>query len=526
MWPSLGTADKRINKALLSGAFGLFQFVHHICFTIGSTFPAEYPTMTCAIVWFQRDLRLTDNPALHAALSQCERIIPLYIHAPAEEQPWIPGAASRWWLLQSLVDLDHQLRTRGSRLLIRQGPSLQALQTLIQEQQVTHLFWNRLYDPSLFARNADIEQQLEETGLVCQSFNAALLFEPWEIASGSGLPYRVFSAYWRACLSRLNTTQAPLPAADTLPPLPDALPGLQPDDLDLQPKIPWHGGLAAHWTPGEDGALQRLQRFIDESLHDYDGAREIPGITGTSGLSPHLHFGEIGPRQIIHRLRLCGDGGMDMSGQAGAASYLRELGWREFAHHLIHHFPQTQLAPLNPRFEKFPWAWGEQRPELLTAWQRGETGIPIVDAGIRELWHTGWMHNRVRMIVASLLTKNFGIHWVEGARWFWDTLVDADLANNTLGWQWTAGCGADAAPFFRIFNPLRQGERFDPRGEYVRRWVPTLAKLPDSHIHAPWLANSRLLSASGVTLGKDYPLPRVDLKHSREQALDNWNSIK
>ncbi len=481
--------------------------------------------MSRALLWFRRDLRLTDNPALLAALQECDRIIPLYIHAPDEEQPWSPGGASRWWLHQSLIQLDRQLKARGSRLLILRGASLDTLQSLIAREKITHVLWNRLYDPALVERDTQIKQTLQQTGVTCHSYNAALLFEPWEISNRSGQPFRVFTPFWRTCRQRLFALGFPAAAPDSLPPVQCKTRGLKPDALELMPKIPWYGGLNETWQPGEEGALRQLQRFQQQSIEDYDSARDLPSTGGTSRLAPSLHFGEIGPRQIVQVLQTCEDGALSIT-ENGAESFLRQLVWREFAHQLLHHFPHTDQLPLNSKFSHYPWAWGDQLPDELHAWQKGETGIPIVDAGMRELRHSGWMHNRVRMIVASLLTKNLGIHWLEGARWFWDTLVDADLANNSLGWQWTAGCGADAAPFFRIFNPVLQAKRFDPDGDYVRRWIPELAELSNARLHAPWEANHATLTAAGVNLGHNYPLPIVDLKASREQALSHWNNIK
>jgi deoxyribodipyrimidine photo-lyase len=480
--------------------------------------------MKRALLWFRRDLRLTDNPALHAALRECDEIVPIYIHAPQEQRPWSPGGASRWWLHRSLRKLGQQLQERGSRLLILEGASLDTLQSLINHHAITHLYWNRLYDPALIECDKRIKRRMKEHGVECHSFNATLLCEPWDISNRSGSPFRVFTPFWRSCLQRLDTLERPQAAPDKLPAVTSKIHGLQAEDLKLLPEAAWDAGLAKAWEPGETGALEQLHRFLQQRIEDYESMRDLPGIQGTSRLSPHLHFGEIGPRQILHALRSTLAGAPSTG--AGAESFLRQLGWREFAHHLLYHFPHTDQAPLNPKFKAFPWAWAAQLPEALRAWQQGHTGIPIVDAGMRELWHSGWMHNRVRMIVASLLTKNLGVHWLEGARWFWDTLVDADLPNNTLGWQWTAGCGADAAPFFRIFNPVRQGVRFDPDGDYVRHWLPELAKLPNANLHAPWEADAQTLEAAGVVLGENYPLPIVDLKASRERALTYWNTIK
>jgi deoxyribodipyrimidine photo-lyase len=481
--------------------------------------------MNRTLLWFRHDLRLADNPALHAALAHSDTIIPVYIHAPDEQAPWSPGGASRWWLHHSLSALEQELASRGSHLLIRSGPTLEALQRVIEQEGVTHLFWNRLYEPALMARDTHIKQQLRDEGIECRSFNSALLFEPWELLNQAGKPFRVFTPFWRKCQQTLSELDHPLPAPDRLPAVKVRNAGISLEALDLLPRTAWDTGLKKQWIPGEAGALDQLTDFLHRAVNGYKQARDWPGVEGTSRLSPHLHFGEIGPRQILHALM---SAGMDLvsNPKGGAGSFLRELGWREFAYHLLHHFPDTPQTPLNPKFQAFPWTWGKQDPEALQAWQQGHTGIPIIDAGMRELWHTGWMHNRVRMIVASWLTKNLGIHWLEGARWFWDTLVDADLASNTQGWQWTAGCGADAAPFFRIFNPVRQGERFDPDGHYVRRWLPELAGLPDKRLHAPWEADEKTLSAAGIKLGETYPDPMADLKTSREQALANWNRIK
>lgn len=502
--------------------------------------------MAASILWFRRDLRLADNPALASALQAGREVIPVFIYCPEEDVAWPMGSASRWWLHHSLVALEGSLRGLGSRLVVRRGPSLECLRDLIRQTGTRQVFWNRQYEPAAIARDKIVKHTLRNDGLEVTSFNGALLYEPWEISRGQGEPYRVFTPFWKALLkSGLDRTISPMPAG--LPPVSDGLESLLIEALGLLPKIPWDAGFREVWRPGEQGALERLDEFIAEALAGYAAGRDLPAEAGTSRLSPHLHFGEIGPGQIVravlHRLPPA-DGG------EGAGSFLRELGWREFAHHLLYHFPHTPELPLDERFRKFPWTTaqtpgslgisptlpmtpgttdskegrsseaGRLSPtEALRAWERGETGIPLVDAGMRELWNTGWMHNRVRMVVASFLVKNLGLHWLEGARWFWDTLVDADLANNTLGWQWVAGCGADAAPYFRIFNPVLQGARFDSSGEYVRRWLPVLARMPDKHIHQPWDAPAGVLEASGIRLGIDYPSPIVELKASREAAL-------
>jgi len=471
--------------------------------------------MSLAIVWFRRDLRLADNPALVAALADHEQILPVYIHSPGEESPWPPGAASNWWLHHALQDLADQL---GDRLLIRQGPSLAVLRELAERSGARAVYWNRLYEPAAIARDSVVKQTLRGAGVAAHSHNAALLFEPWEVATRQGGPFRVFTPFWRRLLeiglpqSALDrpALEGRLRGADP----PAGLAGTTPQALQLLPVIRWDTGIAAAWRPTRAAAEARLDEFVAAELHRYGQGRDLPAEDQVSRLSPYLHFGQLGPREVvaacIHERHAAGD-------------FLRELGWREFAHHLLFHYPHTSDAPMDARFETFPW---RDDIDQLHAWQRGETGIPLVDAGMRQLWASGWMHNRVRMIVASFLTKNLLLPWRDGARWFWETLVDADLAGNSLGWQWTAGCGADAAPYFRVFNPVLQGQRFDPRGTYVRRWIPVLAELPDKWIHQPWVAPVAVLEAAGVTLGGNYPRPIVDLKVTRQRALDAWSRVK
>lgn len=469
--------------------------------------------MSVALVWFRRDLRLADNPALASAVASGLPILPVYIHAPAEEAPWAPGAASNWWLHHSLASLDADLRSRGAQLVVRRGPTAEALETLIRESGARLVVRNRLYEPEIVKRDTAIKQSLRTGGIDVRSFNANQLLEPWEIATGSGGPYRVFTPYWRNLAARIAPI-APVAAPRRIDT--PALASLPLADLGLLPKIPWDAGLREAWTPGEAGALAALDTFLGGAVGPYATDRDRPDRDGTSRLSPHLHFGEIGPRQIVHALHQQGLG-------ERAAPFARELGWREFSTHLLHHFPHTCDAPLNPEFERFPWA--EPDPAMLHGWQRGNTGIPIVDAGMRELWSTGWMHNRVRMIVASFLTKNLRYHWLHGARWFWDTLVDADLPNNTQGWQWSAGSGADAAPYFRIFNPVLQGERFDPEGAYVRRFVPELGRVPAKLIHKPWTLRPAELDACAIA-GTPWARPIVDLAASREAALAAYQGMR
>ena len=431
-----------------------------------------------AVLWFRQDLRLSDNPALAAAIEHGGPVIPVFIWAPEEEGAFPPGAASQWWLARSLAALQSDLENRGSRLIVRRGPAGEALAGLAAETGAGAVFWNRRYEPAAIARDQRVKSDLRARELVAESFNGSLLFEPWTVANQSGQPYRVFTAFWRECMKR----SIPAAVADAPPrmPAPQRWPSsLAIADLRLEPTIDWAGGFREVWQPGEAGAIRQLQLFARESVAHYQTARDRPDIAGTSRLSPHLHFGEVGPAQIW---RAAPD----------SQAYLRQLVWREFAHHLLFHFPESVDRPLRPEFAKFPW---KSDPQLFRAWTRGQTGYPLVDAGMRELWHTGWMHNRVRMVVASFLVKHLLIGWQEGAAWFWDTLVDADLANNTLGWQWVAGCGAEPAPYFRIFNPSLQAAKFDPAGAYVRRWAPDSATLDPIVNHDE--ARRRALAALG-----------------------------
>jgi deoxyribodipyrimidine photo-lyase len=468
--------------------------------------------MSTALVWFRRDLRLADNPAWSAACAAHAQVFPVFIHG--DDGAWSAGAASRWWLHHSLTSLEHDLRDAGAGLHLRRGDPLRVLRELIAHSGACAVYWNRLYEPAAIERDTHIKSTLQEDGIAGHSHNAALWCEPWQIATGQGQPYKMFTPYWRKLRPQLQPG-APLRA----PPVPGwrELPGAVPlATLGLLPRRAWAGGLEEHWQPGEAGARELLEVFGDDAVGDYGRARDLPARHGTSRLSPHLHFGEISPRRIHYELdrRVRAT---DAKRHPDIEPYLREPGWREFARHLLFHFPHTPTDSFNPRFVRFPWAPPD--PALLERWQQGRTGIPLVDAGMRELWHTGWMHNRARMIVGSFLTKNLRQHWQHGARWFWDTLVDADLANNTLGWQWVAGCGADAAPYFRVFNPVTQAKKFDPDGAYLRRWLPELADAPLPLLHEPW-KDEALLKRSG------YPAPVVELGASRQRALDAYQSVR
>ena len=476
------------------------------------------------LLWFRQDLRLQDNPALSAALARGGPVIPVYIFDEAGEGEWPAGGASRWWLHHSLAALDSGLRARGSQLVLARGESGAVLAALRAATGANAVYWNRRYEPAVIARDASIKADLLARGVEAKSFNASLLFEPHTIANKQGKPFQVFTPFWRHCLTLPQTPATPLPVGPFPGPAADAWPAsLALAELGLLPTIPWDSGFPAVWTPGEAGGHEQLRAFVAGAMAHYDDHRNLPARAGTSRLSPHLHWGEIGPRQIWAAVQaLSADSGV-FPPSRGAQVFLSEVGWREFGYHLLFHFPRTPDQPLREDFNRFPWA-ADPDGAKLRAWQRGQTGYPIVDAGMRELWHTGWMHNRVRMIVASFLVKHLRLPWQHGARWFWDTLVDADLASNTLGWQWSAGCGADAAPYFRIFAPVTQGERFDEDGAYVRRWVPELARLPNAYLHAPWTAPAAVRTLARVE--GNYPGPMVDHATARAEALAAFKNLR
>lgn len=463
------------------------------------------------IVWFRQDLRLRDNPALAAAVAR-GRIIPVFI-LDDTDTTWRPGAASLWWLHHSLTALRKDL---GALSLYRGDPKT-ILPKLVAETKASAVVWNRCYEPHAVTRDTAIKERLKKDGTEVQSFNGSLLIEPWDIQTAGGGPYKVFTTYWRAAQAR--GFAAPVAKPKTI----DAhrlASSEKLEDWKLVPTRPnWAKGFAEHWTPGEQGALDRFEQFIAEDLAAYGDLRDRPDKPATSRLSPRLHFGEISPRQIYARLAV-EDGTAKSS---GVTKFMSEIGWREFAYHLLYHFPTLPDENWRPAFDAYPWRSSKAD---LKSWQRGMTGYPLVDAGMRELWATGYMHNRVRMIAASFLIKHLRLDWRLGEQWFWDTLVDADLANNAAGWQWVAGSGADASPYFRIFNPVTQGKKFDPNGDYVRRWCPELVNLPDKFIHAPWMADDETLKAAGVVLGKAYPKPIVDHDAARKAALEGYKKVR
>lgn len=462
------------------------------------------------LVWFRRDLRLRDNPALAHAAASGRAAIPFFL---LDEDERRRGGASRWWLHGSLAALADRLARLGSRLVLRRGAAAQEIAALVQETGAEALVWNRLYEPAAMARDQRITAQCRAAGLAVRSFNASLLREPWSIGTQSGKPYRVFTPFWRHCLAEGFAPPEGAPQRLLAParwPASETLAAWQ-----LRPSAPdWAGGLRAAWQPGEAGAADRLQDFLSRGVRNYAAGRDLPGDDGTGRLSPHLHFGEIGPRQIAAQLGAANP-------KSGAGAFLRQLGWREFSAHLLFHNPDLETVNLQRAFDRMPW---RDAPDELRAWQRGRTGYPMVDAGMRQLWASGWMHNRVRMIAASFLTKHLLMDWRRGAAWFWDTLVDADLANNSAGWQWVAGSGADASPWFRIFNPIVQGQRFDAEGAYIRQWLPGLRRLPTRWIHAPWEAPPSVLAEAGVRLGETYPRPLVEHQAARRRALEIYET--
>ena len=471
-----------------------------------------------AIVWFRKDLRLADHPALDAALQANKEIIPVFIWDEEEGGNWSPGAASRWWLHHSLASLGSSITKLGGSLILARGKAGQVLPELAQAYQADQIFYGRCYDPAGIATQEAVEEACDLQGINTDSFNSSLLQEPWETKNGTGKPFQVFTPYWRK--SRPIIYREPANYAVKKLSFAQGLPMISSlDGLNLLPEHPWHHKLGEHWEVSEEAAHHQIERTVEEVTHSYATRRNHPSVVGTSRLSPYLAWGQVSPRQICQAVLQAESEGS----HRGENKFLVEIGWREFSYHLLYHFPNIPDQPLRPKYAKFPWL---DDPQNLKNWQFGKTGYPMVDAGMRQLYETGWMHNRVRMIVASFLVKHLLLPWQDGARWFWDTLVDADLASNTQGWQWAAGCGADAAPYFRIFNPITQGDKFDARGEYARRWIPELEKVPKKFVFSPWTAPSSVLAESGVSLGENYPDPCVDHSEARARALAALATLK
>jgi deoxyribodipyrimidine photo-lyase len=470
------------------------------------------------VLWFRQDLRLSDLPALQAACRDGDQVLAVYIHDESVAGDWAPGGASRWWLHHSLQSLAKDIEATGGQLHLRRGDTAETLKTLCADSGADAVYCSRRYEPWAGLQEQSLHTQLDAAGIKFKRFPGTLLHEPGSVLTKNDDPYKVFTPFWRSCQQRPVPPPSPTPAvtwaqhhgSESL------------KDWALLPTNPdWAQGWESFWSPGEHGARERLQAFLSDAVCDYAEQRDLPAVDATSRLSPHLHHGEISPRQIW---ALCEQFGAEHpeAGKA-VAKFLAELGWREFSYHLLTFFPHIPEQAFKDNFAQFPW---RHNPDYQDRWQRGMTGYPIVDAGMRELWATGYMHNRVRMVVASFLCKHLLQHWRVGEDWFWDTLVDADLASNGCSWQWVAGSGADAAPYFRIFNPVTQGEKFDKKGVYVRRWVPELAELPDKYLHKPWEAPEDVLSRAGIDLGATYPEPIVDHREARQAALDAYEAIR
>lgn len=468
------------------------------------------------IVWFRKDLRLSDNPALFEASQQGE-ILPIYI-LEEDDGHWCLGEAQKWWLYNSLKNLDSNLRQHNAKLILRKGNPLSIISQLVKDVKADAVFWNRCYEPRSIQRDTSIKEYLKSSGIEAKSFGANLLFEPWKVKNNSGNYFKVFTPFWKSC--NLNHNPRSL---YSVPVIKTCDNNIESDDIDSWELIPtapnWAKKFSKFWVPGENNAQNLLSEFIDSNIGKYATNRDIPGVNGTSRLSPYLHFGEISPHQIWYKIKDYHN--MNVLGSS-VDKYLAEIGWREFSYHLLYNYKDLPSREFNLKFQNFPWKLDS---ENLIRWQKGMTGYPIVDAGMRELWSTGWMHNRVRMIVASFLTKHLLISWQEGAKWFLDTLLDADLASNSAGWQWVAGCGADAAPYFRIFNPIMQGMKFDASGEYIRKWIPELGSVSNKYIHKPWEASKEELKSSSTELGITYPKPIIDHTYARNRALELYSKL-
>lgn len=468
-----------------------------------------------AIHWFRLDLRLRDNPALLAAAKH-QSVLAVYIWDETIDDALQMGGASRWWLHHSLKSLNNSLE---GQLVIYRGDPEQILQDLVKDTGACAVYWNRCYEPHRISADSKIKSRLTAQGTQSHSFNGSLMWEPMTILKADNTPYKVFTPYYRkGCLAAAEP-RFPEQAPEQLNIARKPESSLRIDDLPLIPDIAWYDHMASLWQPGEQGASNKLSRYINEAAPNYASDRDIPSVEGTSKISPHLHFGELSPNQVWYAIK---NNFPDCSVKS-IDKYLAELGWREFSYYLLYHFPKLPTQNFNARFDNFPWL---DAPEYLQAWQKGMTGVPIIDAGMRELWQTGYMHNRVRMVVGSFLVKNLLTHWQSGAAWFHDCLVDADLASNSASWQWVAGSGADAAPYFRIFNPILQGEKFDKQGVYVKKYCPELSALPNKYIHKPWEAPEDVLKLANIKLGEHYPKPIIDLKQSRQRALDAFQEIK
>ena len=464
------------------------------------------------IHWFRQDLRLTDNPALLSATKR-GRVLPVFILDEENSGKFAAGGASQWWLSHSLNSLNRSLK---GHLSVYKGNPITVLSELADQFKVRAIHWNRCYEPWRMRRDAAIKSHFKTQGMDMESHNGSLLWEPWTIRKDDGSPYQVFTPFYRKGCLPYGEPRAPLSPPEQASYIADRRSPHACKPQALLPQNRWHEKLEPYWQVGEEGAHARLKAFLEEGLMQYKTGRNYPSKPFVSRLSPYLRNGEISPQQIWHAV-------INLPRNKHVDHFCSELGWREFAYHLLYHYPDLPTKNLRPMFDTFPWKDDELR---LHAWRKGKTGVPMVDAGMRELWETGYMHNRVRMIVGSFLVKNLGIHWKHGERWFWDTLVDADLANNSAGWQWVAGSGSDAATYFRMFNPVMQGQKFDPDGDYVRRWIPEIGSLPTAYLFNPWEASDSVLSEAGIKLGVNYPSPIIDLTQSRDAAQAAFESLR
>ena len=468
------------------------------------------------VMWFRQDLRLADNPALTNALED-GKTLPIFILDNVNSKEHINGAASKWWLHHSLSKLNKSLK---NKLCFFIGNPIDILDEIHKQFEISNIFWSRCYEPWRIKRDKKIKKYFNDQNVNVNTFNGSLLWEPWNIAKKDGTPYKVFTPYYRKGCLNSDKPRMPLPAPNLSNLISIDNHDLKIEDLELMPKHNWYNKMISLWSPGEEGALNKIEEFISHGLNNYKEGRNFPSNQNVSQLSPHLHFGEVSPNQVWYRAKT-------KEGKLGIKKdldhFLSELGWREFSFNLLYHFPFLPKENLQKKFDNFPW---DNDKDKLKKWQKGLTGYPIVDAGMQELWQTGYMHNRLRMVVGSFLVKNLLLHWHHGERWFWDCLIDADLASNSAGWQWIAGSGADAAPYFRIFNPITQGQKFDPDGKYTRKYLPVLNDMPDKFLFNPWEAPEDVLRSAGVKLGENYPLPIVEIGSSRQKALEAFATTK
>ena len=468
------------------------------------------------VMWFRQDLRLADNPALTNALED-GKTLPIFILDNVNSKEHVNGAASKWWLHHSLSKLNKSLK---NKLCFFIGNPIDILDEIHKQFEISNIFWSRCYEPWRIKRDKKIKKYFNDQNVNVNTFNGSLLWEPWNIAKKDGTPYKVFTPYYRKGCLNSDKPRMPLPAPNLSNLISIDNHDLKIEDLELMPKHNWYNRMISLWSPGEEGAHSKIEEFISNGLNNYKEGRNFPSNKNVSQLSPHLHFGEVSPNQVWYRAKT-------KEGKLGIKKdldhFLSELGWREFSFNLLYHFPFLPKENLQKKFDNFPW---DNDKDKLKKWQKGLTGYPIVDAGMQELWQTGYMHNRLRMVVGSFLVKNLLLHWHHGERWFWDCLIDADLASNSAGWQWIAGSGADAAPYFRIFNPITQGQKFDPDGKYTRKYLPVLNDMPDKFLFNPWEAPEDVLRSAGVKLGENYPLPIVEIGSSRQKALEAFATTK